>query len=143
MKKMSIILFVCLSVISCAQVNQVKEIHIFHTYEDLYVSYIAPSACNDSQEHGPIIITDSLKISEICKLLNKIEKCDVSQNPDVRFKVEFLSDKKMNTLCFGQPNERMIYSNNSYKYNTALCSYLINIVEKSGAEKPQKVLPPK
>ncbi|MBW6534547.1 MAG: hypothetical protein K0B11_06030 [Mariniphaga sp.] len=143
MKSLIVLLFICISSTICAQKITVEKIQISHTYKDLYISYIAPLNCNDNQEFGPIIIVDSLIISEICELLNNSIQCNNYQIPDVRFKVEFFSNNEIYTLCFGQSGEGMIYLNKIYKYNKMLCKYLIKIIEESGAEKPKKIIPPK
>jgi len=127
---------------SSAQNGKCKKILITHSYEDLYISYIAPLDTCDKQKHGPITIADSSTINKITLLLKDSKESCKTQKPDVRFKLEFIFENKKETLCFGQSKESMFYSNKLYKYNSTLCSYIIELIEKSGAKKPRHVLPP-
>jgi hypothetical protein len=142
MKTIIIILSVWLPLFSFAQKEICKEIHISHTYEDLFIHYIAPLRCEDIQKNGPIIITDSLIVQKICKLLENSVVDNDEIMPDVRFKIEFYYNNKSQILCFGQSGVGMYYLNKLYKYNPKLCSYIISIIEKSGAKKPQKAMHP-
>lgn len=127
---------------SFAKNFQAKQINIFHSYDDLYISYIVRNYCDENLKYGPIIITDSLTIAKICGLLNKSIQCSNVLNPDVRFKVEFLYNNEVKSLCFGQSGEGMSFSNVLYKYNSQLCTFIIKIIESSGVERPKKLLPP-
>lgn len=143
MKNILLLVFICISITTIyAQNRDVEKIHISHTYEDLYITYIAPLSCDDSQKHGPIVVKDSIMIAEICALLSSSKQCAKYQIPDVRFKIEIFFKDEIRTLCFGQPKEGMVYSNSIFQYNDTLCSYLIKIIKESGAKHPQKVMPP-
>lgn len=122
--------------------DKVLEVNICHSYEDLYISYTAPTSCCDILLHGPITIKDSLIISKLTMLLDN-SICDPNeQEPNVRFKAIFHYSNRKETLCFGQESVGMLYNNNLFKYNKELCSLIIDVIEKSGAKKPQRVLSP-
>lgn len=149
MKTLIALFFMCVPLVSLTQNRVCKEIKITHTYEDLYISYTAPKGCDENQRHGPIIVTDSLVIAKIYNLLLKNKECQECRfKPDVRFKVEFVFDNESYFLCFGESGESISYSGMSYagklyKYNTPLCSLIIDIIKKSGAKRPERYKPPK
>lgn len=143
MKKILLFLFVFMNSFSFAKSFQARQIQIFHSYDDLYIRYIVPTYCDENLKYGPIIINDSLTISTICNMLNESIQCSNTLSPNVRFKVEFFINEEIKTLCFGQSGTGMIFSNISYKYNSQLCTYIIKIIESSGAKRPKKLLPPK
>lgn len=144
MRNIILLILVCITATTIsAQNKDVEKIEITHTYEDLYITYIAPLSCDDTQKHGPIVIKDSVKIAEICELFNNSKQGAKYQIPDVRCKIElFFKNNEISTLCFGQPKEGMVYSNKIFEYNDELCSYLIEIIKESGAKEPQRVMPP-
>jgi hypothetical protein len=138
--KTIVLLFFLVPLLSIAQNRIVKEIRITHTAEDLYLSYIAPMGCDENQKHGPIIIADSLEIAKIYCLLLESEEClECSFEPDVRFKAEFVFDNKSFFLCFSDPKDIMSYSGKLYKYNTPLCSLIIDNITKTGVKLPNPV----
>nr|WP_320119525.1 hypothetical protein [uncultured Marinifilum sp.] len=135
-------IFISWTLNACSQ-EKCKEIQIFHSYEHLYISYIAPMSCCDSLLHGPIIVKDSLVIKKLVALMDN-SICDSNaQKPDVRFKVIFQYPSKKVTICFSEEVEGMIRDEVLLKYNNELCSSVIDIIEQTGAERPRRVLPPK
>lgn len=142
MSYLSIILLSSTLVLNLCQDKSCDKIQIFHSYEDLYITYIAPLNCDDNQKNGPIDVVDTDSINKIISLLKKSELSNSTYTPDVRFKVIFNHKNEQKILCFGQPGETMTYSDTIYKYNDELCSYIIKIIESTGASKPQKVQPP-
>lgn len=124
------------------QDRNIDKIEIRHTYEDLYITYIAPLSCEDQQEHGPIVMTDSSELNAISDLLEGLKKDSISQTPDVRFKISIFNNNKVSYLCFGHNSEGIVFNNVTYKYNPELCNYLIKLIEKTGAKKPKRVTPP-
>jgi hypothetical protein len=142
MKKILAILSLWLPLFTFAQKEFCEEIRITHTYEDLYIRYITPLSCEDGQKNGPIVINNKFTIRKICRLLKQSVPIKEGLMPDVRFKVEFYYKGRTDILCFGQSGGGMLYLNETYKYNSNLCGYLIALIEKSGALKPQEVLPP-
>ena len=92
--------------------------------------------------HGHLEITDSLTILKIKQLIEKSTQSEDVDLPDVRFKLEFNSKNQINTLCFGQSNEGMLFSDKKYIYNEELCEYIIDIIERSGAKEPAIITTP-
>jgi hypothetical protein len=142
MKKNMFVFLISISIVTLAQCTTYERILISHSYEDLYLTYITPVNCNDKLMHGPLEITDSLIILKIKELLEKSTQSENVDLPDVRFKLEFYSKNRINTLCFGQSNEGMLFSDKKYIYNEELCEYIIDIIEKSGAKEPAIITTP-
>lgn len=143
MKTLIVFIFICVHLLSIAQNKNCREIKITHTAEDLYTLPTVPVGCDENQKHGPIIITDSLEIEKIYSLLLKSKECQEYRfEPDVRFKVEFVSDNESYFLCFSDPKDTMSFAGKLYKYNTPLCSLIIDIIKKTGVKLPKFIDPP-
>ncbi|MFV0290477.1 MAG: hypothetical protein ACK5IJ_06200 [Mangrovibacterium sp.] len=117
--------------------DKVHEIHIFHSYDDFYISFIAPHSCEHDLNYGPIIVNDSVCLEKIISLLGSNIRYIDPKVIDVRFRVEFLYSEKKETLCFYDDSLPMIYKGESFMYNNELCSLIIDIIEKTGFKKPK------